>query len=179
VTSGFRAFSREAALRINVISRFTYTLETVIQAGKKNIALTHVPIRTNKQFRPSRLFSSIPSYLRRSMATIVRIYALYEPLKIFLYIGGSVFSVGFLISIRFLYFYLTHRAGGHVQSLILSAVLMIVGFQIVMIGLLSDIISANRRLIEDVLFRVRKIELFEVKRSEKDGGRSSSSGKAS
>jgi glycosyltransferase involved in cell wall biosynthesis len=159
VTSGFRAFSREAALRLNVISRFSYTLETVIQAGKKNIALTHVPIGTNKQFRPSRLFSSIPSYVKKSVATIARIYALYEPLKIFLTIGASIFGVGFLISVRFLYFYFRNQGGGHVQSLILSAVLMIVGFQVVMIGLLADIISANRRLLEDTLYRVKKLEL--------------------
>jgi len=98
------------------------------------------------------------------MATIARIYTLYEPLKIFLYIGGSIFGVGMLISIRFLYYYLTQQGAGHIQSLILSAVLMIVGFQIAMIGLLADIISANRRLIEDVLFRVKKIELSDVKK---------------
>ena len=159
VTSGFRAFSRSAALRMNIISRYTYTLETVIQAGKKNIALTHVPIRTNEQLRPSRLFSNIYSYVKRSAATIIRIYALYEPLKIFLIIGAGIFGLGLLITIRFLYFYFTSQGAGHIQSLILAAVLMIVGFQVAMIGLLSDIIAANRRLIEDVLHRIKKIEL--------------------
>jgi len=96
VTSGFRAFSREAAMRLNVISRFTYTLETIIQAGKKNIAITHVPIRTNKRTRPSRLFSSIPSYIRRSISTITRIWMLYEPMKIFMYIGGLILLLGWL-----------------------------------------------------------------------------------
>jgi len=162
-TSGFRALSREAALRLNVISRFTYTLETIIQAGKKNIAITHVPIRTNPPQRPSRLFSSITGYVKRSIATIARIYALYEPLKIFLYIGGTVFMGGFLISLRFVYFYLIGQGGGKVQSLILSAVLMIVGFQISMIGLLADIISANRRLIEETLFRIKKLEMNDNK----------------
>jgi glycosyltransferase involved in cell wall biosynthesis len=157
-TSGFRAFSREAALRLNVVSKFTYTLETVIQAGKKNIALTHVPVRTNKQLRKSRLFSSIPAYLKRSIFTMTRIYALYEPLKIFLWVGGILFGAGFLISLRYLYFYF-QKSGGHIQSLILAAVLMIVGFQVGMIGLLSDIISANRRLIEETLYRIKKIEL--------------------
>jgi glycosyltransferase involved in cell wall biosynthesis len=157
-TSGFRAFSREAALRLNVVSKFTYTLETVIQAGKKNIALTHVPVRTNKQLRKSRLFSSIPVYLKRSIFTMTRIYALYEPLKIFLWVGGILFGAGFLISLRYLYFYF-QKSGGHIQSLILAAVLMIVGFQVGMIGLLSDIISANRRLIEEALYRIKKIEL--------------------
>jgi len=163
-TSGFRAFSKDAALRLNIVSKYTYTLETVIQAGKKNIAVTHVPIRTNGVLRPSRLFSSIPSYIKRSMATIFRIYALYEPLKIFLYTGLTVFSGGAFFALRFLYFLLFLGEAGHVQSLIFSAMLMIVGFQIIMFGLLADIISANRRLIEDVLFRVRKNELTKNKR---------------
>lgn len=159
VTSGFRAFSRDAALRLNVISRFTYTLETIIQAGKSNIALAHVPIHTNPPLRPSRLFRSIRSYIKRSFATITRIYALYEPMKFFFIIGGSIFGVGFIISMRFLYFFVMRQGEGHIQSLILSAVLMIVGFQVIMIGLLSDIISANRRLLEDILYRIRKMEL--------------------
>ena len=166
VTSGFRAFSRDAALRLNIVSRFTYTLETVIQAGKKNIALSHVPIETNEQLRPSRLFSSIPSYLKRSIATIARVYALYEPLKIFLIIGGSIFGAGFLVSVRFLYYYITQQGAGHVQSLIFSAILMIVGFQIVMIGLLADIIGANRKFLEDILYRVKKLELSSRKKDE-------------
>jgi glycosyltransferase involved in cell wall biosynthesis len=165
VTSGFRSMSRDAAMRLNIISRFTYTLETVIQAGKKNIALTHVPVRTNTLLRPSRLFSSTRAYLKRSVATIVRIYTLYEPFKIFLYIGGAVFGTGVLISLRFLYFYITQGGTGHVQSLILAAVLMIVGFQAAMIGLLSDIIAANRRLIEEVLYRIKKMEYKKGKRS--------------
>ena len=167
VTSGFRAFSREAALRLNIVSRFTYTLETVIQAGKKNIALSHVPIETNEQLRPSRLFSSIPSYLKKSVATIARVYTLYEPLKIFLIIGGSIFGVGFFVSIRFLYYYITQQGAGHVQSLILSAILMIVGFQIVMIGLLADIIGANRKFLEDILYRVKKLEFSSKKNNGK------------
>jgi len=159
VTSGFRAFSRDAALRLNVISRFTYTLETIIQAGKSNIALTHVPIQINPPLRPSRLFRSIRSYIKRSLATITRIYALYEPMKFFFIIGGTIFGVGFIVSMRFLYFFIIRQGEGHIQSLILSAVLMIVGFQVIMIGLLSDIISANRRLLEDILYRIRKMEL--------------------
>ncbi|MBN1893401.1 glycosyltransferase [bacterium] len=158
-TSGFRAFSREAALRLNVISQFTYTLETVIQAGKKNIPIQHIEVATHESIRPSRLFSNIPSYLKRSMATITRIYALYEPLKIFLYVGMSVFGAGLLISIRFLVYFMLGKGAGHIQSLILSAVLMIVGFQIGLIGLLADIISANRRLTEETLYRIKKMEL--------------------
>lgn len=157
-TSGFRAYSREAALHINVFSRFTYTLETVIQAGKKNMAIGHVPVRTNKPTRKSRLFSSIPAYVKRSMATMLRVYTLYEPLKMFWIIGSLVFGFGFILGLRSLYFHIMQQ-GGHLQSLLLAAVLMIVGFQIAMIGLLADIIGANRRLIEEVLYRVKKIEL--------------------
>lgn len=157
-TSGFRAYSRDAALRMNVISKFTYTLETVIQAGKKKMAIHHVPVRTNAPIRSSRLFSSIPGYIKRSIATILRIYTLYEPLKMFWMVGSCVFGVGFLLGLRYLYFFFTQQ-GGHVQSVILAAVLMIVGFQIAMIGLLADIIGANRRLIEDILYRIKKSEL--------------------
>jgi len=156
-TSGFRAFSREAAMRLNVISRFTYTLETVIQAGKKNIALAHVPIRVNPQLRPSRLFSSVWGYIKRSTATILRIYTMYEPLKMFSIIGSIIIGAGVFIGIRFLYYYFSHQGTGHVQSLILAAVLMIVGFQVIMIGLLSDIIAANRLLIEEILYRMKKM----------------------
>jgi len=158
VTSGFRAFSREAALRLHVISQFTYTLETIIQAGKKSIPVAHVPVRTNRPTRPSRLFKSVFSYIKQSGGTIARIYALYEPLKTFLYIGGAIFGLGMIISLRFLYFYIIQQGEGHIQSLILAAVLMIVGFQVGMIGLLADIISANRRLIEDILYRMKKRE---------------------
>lgn len=159
-TSGFRALSREAALRMNVVSRFTYTLETIIQAGKKNLALAHVPIGTNGKLRNSRLFKSIPNYIKQSVATILRVYAMYEPLKIFFYIGLCVFGLGVLIGFRFLYFYVFLDQGrGHIQSLILAAILTIVGFQVMIVGLLADLIGANRRLIEDVLYRVRKSEL--------------------
>jgi len=159
-TSGFRAFSREAALRLNVVSRFTYTLETIIQAGKKNIAVVHVPVRTNPKLRESRLFDSTFSYVKRSVGTIFRIYTMYEPLKTFMTIGALVFGAGLTLSLRFLYFYFVAGGRGHVQSLILSAVLMIVGFQIGMIGLLADLIAANRRLLEDTLYRVKKVELL-------------------
>jgi glycosyltransferase involved in cell wall biosynthesis len=167
VTSGFRAMSREAAMRLNILSRFTYTLETVIQAGKKNIAITHVPVRTNAQLRPSRLFSNIRSYLKRSVATLIRIYALYEPLKIFLSVGGTVFGLGVLIGLRFIWYYFTGSGTGHIQSLILASVLMIVGFQVAMIGLLSDLIAANRRLIEDVLYRMKKMEFGDGERKKR------------
>jgi glycosyltransferase involved in cell wall biosynthesis len=158
-TSGFRAFTREAALQMNVVSQFTYTLETIIQSGKKNLAITHVPVRTNEKIRESRLFNSNWGYIKKSVATIVRIYTMYEPLKMFSYISGLVFMSGFLIGIRFLIFYFFDNGSGHIQSLILAAVLMMLGFQIFILGLMADIIGSNRQLIENVLYRVRRIQL--------------------
>ena len=163
-TSGFRAYTREAALRMTIVSEFSYTLETIIQAGKKRMAIAHVPIETNPRTRESRLFDSIFSYIKRSSATIVRIYAMYEPLKVFTYLGIVLFSLGLLLSLRFLYAYFTGFTGGgrYVQSLIISAVLMIVGFYTALIGLVADLISANRKLLEDLLYRVRKLEIRET-----------------
>jgi glycosyltransferase involved in cell wall biosynthesis len=160
-TSGFRAYTREAALRMTIVSEFSYTLESIIQAGKKRMAIAHVPVATNPRTRESRLFDSIFSYIKRSSATIVRIYAMYEPLKVFTYIGLTIFGVGFVVALRFLYLYLTEFTGGarYIQSLIFSAVLMIVGFQVLLIGLLADVISANRKLLEDLLYRVRSLEI--------------------
>jgi glycosyltransferase involved in cell wall biosynthesis len=160
-TSGFRAYTREAALRMTIVSEFSYTLESIIQAGKKRMSIAHVPVATNPRTRESRLFYSVFSYVKRSSATIVRIYAMYEPLKVFTYIGLSLFGVGFAIGLRYLYFYITGAAYGarFLPSVILGAVLMIVGFQIVLIGLLADVISGNRKLLEDVLYRVRSLEL--------------------
>ena len=158
-TSGFRAYTREAALRMTVVSEFTYTLESLIQAGKRRMAIAHVPIATNPVSRESRLFSSAASYVKKSAATIIRVYAMYEPLKVFTYIGLVVFGVGVAISLRFVYYYVNGLGQGHLQSLILSAVLMIVGFQVLLIGLVADVISGNRKLIEDLLYRVRTMEL--------------------
>jgi glycosyltransferase involved in cell wall biosynthesis len=158
-TSGFRAYTRDAALRLTIVSEFSYTLESIIQAGKKRMAIAHVPIATNRRLRESRLFGSSWGYVKVSAATIVRIYAMYEPLKVLSSIGGFVFLAGLAISARFLYFYVTGAGLGHLQSLILSAVLMIVGFEVVLIGLVADVISGNRKLIEDLLYRVRGMEL--------------------
>lgn len=160
-TSGFRAFSREAALKMNVVSDFTYTLETIIQAGKKQLSITHVPIDVNPETRPSRLFPGIPSYIVRSAATLVRIYALYEPLRVFTMIGLSLLAGGSVIGGRFVFYYFTDGGDGHIQSLILAAVLILAGFQTVLIGLLADLIGSSRRMLEDTLLRVRRIELRE------------------
>jgi glycosyltransferase involved in cell wall biosynthesis len=160
-TSGFRAYTRDAALRMTIVSEFSYTLESIIQAGKKRMAIAHVAVGTNPRTRESRLFDNVFSYVKQSGATIVRIYAMYEPLKIFTYIGLAIFGAGFLVALRFVYLYLTSdfTGGRYIQSLIFSAVLMIVGFQVMLIGLLADVISANRKLLEDVVYRIRSIEL--------------------
>lgn len=159
-TSGFRAFSREAALKMNVVSGFTYTLETIIQAGKKQLLVTHVPIDVNPETRPSRLFPGIPAYLLRSTATLVRIYALYEPLRVFTAIGLALLAGASVLGGRFLMFFLFVDGGeGHIQSLILAAVLALAGFQTIMVGLLADLIGSSRRMLEDTLLRVRRLEL--------------------
>ena len=160
-TSGFRALTRDAAMRLNVITDFTYTLETIIQAGKKKLPITHVAVTTNPERRGSKLFQSVREYVKRSAATIVRIYAMYEPLKVFSYLGGTLIVAGFLPGLRFLYYYWTGDGGGHLQSLMLTVLLIIIGFQTVLIGLVADLIASNRSLIEDVLFRIRRIELGE------------------
>ena len=158
-TSGFRAYTREAALRMTIVSEFSYTLESIIQAGKKRMAIAHVPVVTNPRTRESRLFDSVFSYIKRSAATIVRIYAMYEPLKVFTYIGVAVFGIGFIGFLRFLYYFFQGAAARHLASLIATGVLMMIGFQILVIGLLADVISGNRKLLEDLLYRVRALEL--------------------
>jgi glycosyltransferase involved in cell wall biosynthesis len=158
-TSGFRAYTRDAALRMTIVSEFSYTLESIIQAGKKRMAIAHVPVETNPRTRKSRLFDSIFSYIKRSAATIVRIYAMYEPLKVFTYIGLAVFGVGFVGFLRFLYYFFQGEAGRHLASLIATGVLMMIGFQVLVIGLIADMISGNRKLLEDLLYRVRVLEL--------------------
>ena len=157
-TSGFRALSREAALRINIVSEFTYTLESIIQAGKKRLAIAHMPIEA-KHTRPSRLFGSTGEYVKRSVATILRIYAMYEPFKVFMILGGLLFSAGALLGLRYAYFWWQGAITGHFQSAILSVLLLILGFQTLQWGLMADLIASNRKLIEDVLYRVRKAEL--------------------
>ncbi|NQT83010.1 glycosyltransferase family 2 protein [bacterium] len=164
VTSGFRAYSREAALQMNIVSDYSYTLETIIQAGKKHLAVANVPVRTNHKLRESRLFKSIPLYIRKSVITIIRMYAMFQPLRVFFLIGGMLCLAGLGLGLRFLYFYFfTQSASGHIQSVILSGVLLIIGFLVLMIGLVADVISFNRRLIEDVLLRVKKMERSQSK----------------
>lgn len=156
-TSGFRAYSREAALHLNVVSEFTYTLETIIQAGKLSMTITHVPVRTNPELRKSRLFRSIPGYLKRSAATILRVYTMYEPLKMFSYLGGGLIAAGLVPGLRYLYLYAIGEGVGHVQSVVAAAVLIILGFQVLVLGVLADLIGSNRKLTEKLLYLSRKV----------------------
>ena len=160
-TSGFRAYSREAALHLNVISSYTYTLETIIHAGKQRMAIANVGIHTNPMLRKSRLFSRLYQYLYRSIATIMRIYAMYDPMRVFLFLGSILLLGGLALSFRYIYFMFQgpEEATGHIQSVMLAAVLLIAGFQILLIGLVADLISINRQLAEDILLRVKRLEL--------------------
>jgi len=157
-TSGFRALSREAALRAFVTSEFTYTLETIIQAGQAHLAVAAVPIRTNPKTRESRLFRSVPQYLRRSAGTIVRIYTMYKPLRAFLLLAALFFLGGTGLGVRFLYYHVTEPHTGHVQSLILASILLILSCLFGAVGLLADLVGANRKLLEDAVIRLRRIE---------------------
>ena len=159
-TSGFRALSREAALRTLVVSKYSYTLETLIQAGARQMVVEYVPVRTNPQTRPSRLMRSLPHYLTQSTLTILRTYTLYRPLRVFLGMGAVMIAGGIFLGLRFLYFFVI-RGGvaGNIQSLILAAILLIVGFQVCLIGLIADLIGFNRMILEDMLYRLRRMEL--------------------
>lgn len=157
--SGFRAYSREAALRLNVINEYTYTLETIIQAGWNKTAMTSVPIRTNAELRPSRLFKSMWRYMKRSSTVILRSFAMYKPMRFFGIIGAVFFGLGLILGLRFLWIFASTGSGsGHVQSLILCSALLMIGVMLFAIGVLADLISDNRRLLEDVQYRVRKLE---------------------
>jgi len=158
-TSGFRAFTREAALRLTVLSDHTYTLETLIQAGARRMAVAYVPVRTNPQTRQSRLIRSIPSFIVLSIVTILRFYTMYRPLRVFMTMGGALIAGGVALGLRFLYFFLQARGAGHIQSLILAAILIIVGFQVCLIGLIADLVRLNRKMMEETLYRVRRMEL--------------------
>jgi glycosyltransferase involved in cell wall biosynthesis len=157
-TSGFRAFSREAALRTIVVSEYSYTLETLIQAGAHHTRVVYVPVRTNPKTRPSRLMRSTGDYLLHSSVTILRAFTMYRPLRVFTTFSLFFLLCGAVLAGRFLYFYLQNNGNGHIQSLILAAVLLIVGFQTFLIGLVADLISFNRKILEEMLYRIRKGE---------------------
>jgi glycosyltransferase involved in cell wall biosynthesis len=162
-TSGFRAFTREAALHLTVLSDYTYTLETLIQAGARKMAVVFVPIRTNPQTRRSRLIRNLPSFISLSAVTILRFYVMYRPLRVFLTVGGILLLLALIPGLRFIFlFWGSGGAAGHIQSLILAAILAIVGFQVCLIGLVADLVRMNRKMLEETLYRVR--------RAERDGG---------
>ncbi|HEX2770124.1 MAG TPA: glycosyltransferase family 2 protein [Geobacteraceae bacterium] len=157
--SGFRAMSREAALRFNVFNDYTYTLETIIQAGQKSIAITSVPVRVNRVLRPSRLVKSIPTYLTKSLVTIVRIFVVYKAFRFFMSVGLMLFCAGLIGGLRFLNYYLSGDGSGHVQSLIFASILLGIGFQTMLTAFLADLLAVNRRLMEDVQYRIKKLEV--------------------
>lgn len=156
--SGFRAYSRDAAMRMNVTNEYTYTLETIIQAGRNKMAMKSVPIRTNPELRKSRLFSSMFGYVKRSMVTIIRSFMMYKPLRFFLGIGSVICLLGAILGVRFLVYFFMGQGAGHVQSLILASTLLLMGFMTCIIGFQADIIAANRKLLEDVQYHVRKLD---------------------
>jgi glycosyltransferase involved in cell wall biosynthesis len=157
--SGFRAFSREAAMQLNVFNEYTYTLETIIQAGQKGMAITSVPIRTNGYLRPSRLVKSIPVYIKRSIFTIFRIFMTYKPLRFFLLLGGVPFTIGFGLGFRWLIYFLLGTERTRIPSLILAAILMLMGFQLWILGLVADLLAVNRKLLEEIQLRMRRAEI--------------------
>ena len=154
--SGFRAISRQAAQQLVVFSDYTYTLETIIQAGQKNIPITSVPIRVNGFQRPSRLVKSIPSYVQRSLITILRIFVIYRPFRFFSLIAFFLLISGFIIGVRYLYMASVGNGSGHLHSLILASVLLVAGFQSLLIAFVTDVISANRKLLEELRFESRR-----------------------
>ena len=161
-TSGFRAFSKEAALRLSIFSEYTYTLETIIQAGKKGISITSVPVETNEVLRESRLIQSTFQYVVRSAITITRIFLMYEALRSFLILGAVPLVAGFLLLLRFGYFYIIGQGQGHVQSLIISSILILIAFIIFLLGFLADLIARNRRINEEIVYRMRKMDSAQV-----------------
>ncbi len=169
-TSGFRALTRDAALRTYVTSEYSYTLETLIQAGARRAPVEYVPVGTNAKLRPSRLMRSVPHYIRKSSATILRVYTMYRALRVFLAIGLAMILIGTVPGLRFLYLMAVGQRVGHVQSLILSAILIIVGFQVMLIGLLADLLSCNRKLLEELVYRVRKMEMADGAQGKPAGG---------
>ena len=156
--SGFRAMTREAAMQTNIVSPFSYTIEMLIQAGQRRLSVVSVPIETNAPTRPSRLFKSIPHFMRNSLTTIVRIYTMYHPLRMFFYIGTVLIVIGLAPILRFLYFFAMGDGSGHVQSLVIGGAFLVMGFTAYLISLIADIVNFNRQLIEEILLRISNIE---------------------
>ncbi len=156
--SGFRAYSREAAMQMNVVNEYTYTLEQIVQAGRTKIAITSVPIRTNDELRPSRLFSSMFGYVKKSMLTIIRAYLMYKPMRFFIGLGFIPFLIGLAIGIRFIVLLCMGGGQGNVQSLILCSMLILIGVMIWVVGLLADVMAANRKILQEIQQKVREMD---------------------
>jgi len=157
--SGFRAYSREAAMELNIVTDFSYVIETIIQAQYKQFSITSIPIKTNPPTRPSRLFKNMFEHMRHSGATIIRIYTMYRPLNVFVAFGSFIVYTGLLVAIRFFYFFFIGKGSGHIQSMVFASILIMVGFQIVMTGLVADLIGINRKLLENILGKMKRTEL--------------------
>lgn len=158
-TSGFRAFSRDAAMKINPLTEYSYTIESLVQLGNEKLKIMSVPIRVNQKLRESRLIRNTPSFIVRQSTTLFRMYAVYKAYKLFVILGSIVALPGILGFLRFLYFYLTKGGSGHIQSLIFSSVFVICGFFIVMFGVIAELISSNRKMIEMMIYKIRKLEM--------------------
>lgn len=156
--SGFRAYSREAALQLNVVNEYTYTLEQIVQAGRNKIAIMSVPIRTNGELRPSRLFSSMFSYIKKSMLTIIRAYIMYKPLRFFVGLGAIPLLLGIALGLRYIVLLCIGGGQGNIQSLILCSLLIMVGVLIMVLGVMADTIAANRKLMQDIQYHVRRLD---------------------
>lgn len=154
--SGFRAYSREAALRLNIVNEYTYTLEQIVQAGRNKMAIMSVPVRTNEELRPSRLFGSMFGYVKKSMITIMRAYLMYKPLRFFAAVGSVPLTAGILTGVRYLYFFFHGTGNGHVQSLLLAVTLILLGVMVIIVGLQADVIAANRKILEDIRYELKK-----------------------
>jgi len=162
--SGFRAFSRDAAMQLNVVSAYSYTVETIIQAGNKKLSIASVPVGTNPKTRESRLVKSIPRFIMQQFSTMLRMYAMFKPFRTFFFIGAVFIIIAMVPSVRYIYFLMIGKGSGHIQSLILATILFVVGFQVLIVGLLGDVISFNRKLIEETLLRVKEIEIDDLKK---------------
>lgn len=156
--SGFRAYSREAAMHLNVINEYTYTLETIVQAGRSSMAMESVPVRVNEELRSSRLFHSMLGYVKRSTVTIVRAYMMYKPVKFFGVVGGAIFLLGTVLGIRFLYYFFAGGGSGHIQSLILCSTLILLGSETIILGFMASLTAANRKILEDIQYRVKEMD---------------------
>lgn len=156
--SGFRAFSRDAAMKLNIVSSFSYTIETIIQAGMKQMTIVSVPVRVNEKTRESRLFKSIGSFIQAQLTTMIRMYTMFKPLRVFFMIGAGFSLIGLAPILRFIYYFIQGDGAGHIQSLVLGAAFLVIGIFTLLIALLADLIGRNRQLTEEVLERVKRLE---------------------